>query len=189
MAKKRTKDEIQKDISFLRNYAERLISFEDAAERLGITLGQLDYTFECMKESDGKQEVKEIKSRIRMLTNLAKHQKNYKVLCFPTSTKLGEKKKSTKKSIGIYIDPMTKPTIMEEGTFEPKKDDILYVVEKEVNEILFGKFLVLDVKVHKNNIKVNALTLVKVHLTEGNMFSQLAGYDLTGTDIYILSRS
>lgn len=55
---RRTKEEIQNNIKYLREYSGRLKSILDIAERLGISCRQVYYTLECMKvNADGKKEV------------------------------------------------------------------------------------------------------------------------------------
>lgn len=186
---RRTKEEIQNNIDFLRKHSGRLISFTDTAERLGISLGQLDYTFECMKVNEaGKQEVEDIKSKIKSLSYFSKNMKNYKTVKFQTDTQLGINSES-KKKVGLFIDSLSKETILEEGFLRPRKDDILYIVEQEENKILFRKFLVLDVEIRNKNIKIYTLNFIKLDLAKGDFLQQLSGYDISGVDMYILSKA
>lgn len=186
---KRTKEEIQNNINFLRQYSGRLTSFKDAAQRLGLTRTQLNYTFECMKMSEaGKQDAEEIKSKIKKIAPYERNPKNYKTLEFPTDTQLGVNRKAGK-NVGLFIDSLYKANILEEGYLKPRKDDILYIVESnDEGDMLFSKFLVLNVEIKNKNFNVYTLNFMNLYFTEASFDKQLCGHDLEGTDLYVISR-
>lgn len=187
---KRTSKEVNRDIERLRkyweNYSGRIVSLKDFAERLNVSDGQLDYMFRRMK-GESKEEVEQIKAQINPLTKMARELKNYKTLYFLTDTQMGINQ--TKKR-GIFINPLSLNKVLEEGIFNPRKDDILYIVERCDGKILFRKFLVLKVETKKKNRKVSVLTICKFyfHEKDASISDLLYNGTFDGIDCYIMSK-
>lgn len=187
MARRRTRQEIERDIECIRKLTKRysgdILSFKDLANKLAISEKQLEYTFKCMD----REESDSIKKKIRFLSETAKKLKNYTTLQFSTSTMLGINKKCTK---GIFVNPTSLNYVLEEGLLNPRRDDILYIVEHYGGKIFFKKFLVLNVKVSRRCLKVSTIILFKDRFPEdkgiSEIFSSNSMFD--GTDCYVMSR-
>lgn len=187
MARRRTRQEIEQDIKCIlkltKRYSGDILSLKDLANKLAISEKQLEYTFECMD----REKSDSIKKKMRFLTETAKKFKNYKTLLFSTSTMLGMNKKCTK---GIFINPTSINYVLEEGSLNPRRDDVLYIVEHSDGKIFFKKFLVLNVEVSGRCLKVKTMILFKEAFPEdkgiSEIFSSNSMFD--GTDCYIMTR-
>ncbi len=179
MTRKRTAEEIESAKQTIRKYSGRIASMEDWADLLEITKSQLKYTFDSMNP----EEAKEIKRKTAHLNKMQKNLENWEKLCFSTDDKLGITCKKNRK-VGKFIDPLTFPTILNEGTFSPRRYDILYVVEEANGHVYFRKYLVDSVSTKGSNFLIQALLIAKANV-KTEFLNFLEGFD--GVDRYILS--
>lgn len=186
---RRTKEAVKKDVITVQKCTERIsadvLSLKDLAEKLNLTKNQLIYTFERMENETSKR----IQFRLKYLNQRAKQIKNYRTLNFPTKTTLGYNEKRTK---AIFVDPSTLNTVLEEGAFTPKRNDIIYVVEHYDGKIFFKKSLVLSVSVKRNCLMVNVLELINQKFSDNKSVSEIANSNdigiFEGIDSYVLSK-
>lgn len=186
MAGKRTRYEIARDIALVRKCTQRLsgeiLSIRDVAENVGLSKSQLNYTFNCMD----KEEVWKIKNQLNFLEQVAKKTSSYVTLNFPKNTMLGIDDKHTK---CLFIDSVSLNSILKKGKFNPRKDDIIYFIERRYGKIFFKKSLVLSVEVNRRALKVKVLTIIREKFPESkkNWEILLLNDMLDGIDCYVLS--
>ncbi|HBC85151.1 MAG TPA: hypothetical protein DCZ30_07170 [Clostridiales bacterium] len=186
MARKRTREEIQKDIKYIKMLTEKpsvdILSERDLSRRLNLSLSQLKYCFSFMEESY----VKKIKKQFSMLSKAYTRQETIR---FSTDAMLGVNKTHTK---AIFIDPAsTLNVVLEEGYLHPRKNDILYVCERYNGMLFIRKAIVISAEVNKCTLKVQVVMLCKSEYEESKKIHEIlieTPEFNNGVDCYVLSR-